>query len=72
MFETLKEMGKVCENKRIGEFFKDFHRRRFNELYLWNREQAEAHQKQFMFWSDKVKAMDEHIKQLHERIREAA
>jgi len=72
MFELLKEMGKVCEHRRIGEFFKGFHRQRFNELYLWNREQAEAHQKKFMFWNDKVQNMNSHIKQLHERIKEAA
>jgi len=72
MFETLKEMGKVCESRRIGEFLKNFHRQRFKEILLWNKEQAEAHQKQFMFWSEKVEAMNKHIKQLHERIKEAA
>lgn len=72
MLEILKEMGKVCESRRIGEFLVNFHRKRFNEVYLWNKEQGEAHQKQFMFWSEKVKDMNEHIKQLHERIKKVA
>ena len=68
MLELMKEMGSVCQKRKIAEYFKDFHRSRFNELYLWNGEQAEAHQKQFLFWCEKVRDMNEHIQQLHERI----
>jgi len=71
MLEILKEMGSVCEKRRIGEYLKDFHRKKYNELYLWNGEQAEAHRQQFLFWQEKVRDMNEHVKQLHERIRAA-
>jgi len=72
MIEILKEMGKVCQNRRMGEYLKDFHRKRFKELHAWNDEQAEAHQKQFMFWFEKVREMNEHIKQLHNQLKGAA
>jgi uncharacterized protein YukE len=72
MLELLKEMGKVCQNRRMGEFLVNFHRQRFNELYLWNGEQADAHQKQWAFWSKRVTDMNKHIKQLHERLKGAA
>ena len=32
MIEVLKEMGTVCQNKRLGELLKDFHRRKFEEV----------------------------------------
>lgn len=54
MIEVLKEMGTVCQNKRLGELLKDFHRRKFEEVRYWDRQKGRNHQEQFMFWTEKV------------------
>lgn len=72
MFELLKEMGKVCENRKVVEMLQDFHRRRFNDVYKINSEQAEAHQKQWAFWTEKLNDMNQHIQQLHNKLNNAA
>lgn len=69
MHELLNEMGKVCNNRKIAEYFKNFYRKRFNDLYKCNMEQAQAHQQQFLFWSKKIQDMNEHIKQIHVKIQ---
>jgi hypothetical protein len=69
MQDILKEMGLVCKNKKTAEEFQSLHRQCFNEVFLMNREQAEAHKMHFLFWSEKVKDMNDHIKQLHEQLR---
>lgn len=70
--ETLKEMGKVCQNRKVCEEFRDFHRQRFMEMTGLNWEQADAHRNRFLFWTDKIALMNEHIQQLHERIQGVA
>lgn len=69
MVELLKEMGKVCQNKKLAEDWMSFHRQRFQDLFLLNGEQAEAHRNHFLFWSNRIQEMNQHIQQLHERIK---
>jgi protein-tyrosine-phosphatase len=69
MREILKEMGVVCQNKKTAEIIQDFHRQKFNSIYLMNREQAERHKKDFMFWSEKILDMNKHLNQLHKKLK---
>jgi phosphopentomutase len=69
MIDILKEMGKVCRNRQMAEEIKAYHRRRFDDLYLCNLEQADAHRRDFLFWCAKINDMNEHIKQLHSKIK---
>ena len=71
MLDLLKEMGRVCENRRIGELLVRFHRKRFDELYLWDKKRAEMHRRSYAFWSARLADMNKHINQLHERIKAA-
>ena len=69
MLKLLKEMGKVCENKKLCSLFQDFHKEKFNSLYLVNKEQAESHKEKFLFWLKQSNNMKKHIDCLHEKIR---
>jgi len=50
MIETLKEMGKACENKKLALTIQEFHSRRFNQLYKEDPIEARRHQRDFMWW----------------------
>jgi len=67
--ETLREMGVVCRNKQIGERLKSHYRNRFQDSYQASPRQAEVYKKEFMWWLNKVMEIDEHLKQLHLRLR---
>ena len=69
MIKDLKEMGKVCENRKLGVLIQDFHRKRFKELFYINRKEAQVHQESYLWWTNKIAEMDKHIEQLHERIK---
>lgn len=68
MLKILKEMGKVCENRRVGESLRDFHKKRFKELLLKDITEAKEHLKSYIFWTEKVTEMNKHIQQLHKKL----
>jgi hypothetical protein len=68
MVEILKEMGKVCENKKLLLLIQDFHRQRFNQLYKENPIEAKRHQKDYMWWSSRLREVENHLEQLHKRL----
>jgi len=72
MIEVLKEMGKVCENKKLSLMIQDFHRQRFNQLYKERPIEAEKHQKDFMWWTERLMEINEHINQLHKKLKKVA
>lgn len=72
MITTLKEMGKVLENKRICESIRDFHRKRFQDLYLISAEKAKEHQEKYLWWMERITEINAHLNQLHESIKQSA
>jgi len=72
MITTMKEMGKVLENKRVCESIRDFHRKRFQDLYLLSAEKAKVHQEKYLWWMERIMEIDAHLGQLHASIRQSA
>jgi len=72
MIKILKEMGNVCENKKVCLSVQDFHRRKFNQYYRWNKDKAQKHQQDFKWWSEKIIEIDKHIEQLHNQLKMSA
>jgi len=72
MIKILKEMGRVCENKKISLLVQDFHRQKFNQLYKERPTEAERHQRDFMWWTKRVTEINKHIEQLHKKLNKVA
>ena len=69
MLETLKELGIVCNNKKMAEKICQYHLRNFFYFYKTDKQEAKRHRSQFLFWSEKIEPMKEHIEQLHKKIK---
>jgi hypothetical protein len=69
MQELLKEMGVVCQNKKMAEKILSFHRDRFKTLQLMDRKKAEEHRKDYNFWVSKIVDMQKHLDQLHRKLK---
>ena len=72
MIESLKEMGEICENRKLSVLIQDFHRQRFKELFDLSPEKAEKHRKDYLWWTERIAEIDKHLEQLHERIKRSA
>ena len=71
MINILKEMGQVCNNKRLAEILEQFHRDRFSTLIKLGRiKDANIHLKQSLFWKSRINEMKNHIQWLHKSIQE--